>query len=159
MTASLQAKCKPELRSSPKVRLPRHTEGTVAVTNLELVQEMFEAIQSGDVRTLERVLDDNLSFTLAGTSPFAGKTVGRDNVLALLGEISAKLGIANVVHGVYEGAAGVVAHQTGAAAGYADESLVLFKIDGGRVIAVVEFLLDVAGFDRYAMAAVAQARA
>jgi ketosteroid isomerase-like protein len=129
------------------------------VTNLELVQEMFEAIQSGDVRTLERVLDDNLSFTLAGTSPFAGKTVGRGNVLALLGEINVELGITNVVRGLYEGAAGVVVHQIGAAAGYEDELLVLFQIDDGRVTAVVEFLLDVAGFDRYAMASATQARA
>jgi ketosteroid isomerase-like protein len=120
------------------------------VTNLELVQEMFEAIGAGDVPTLERVLDDNLSFTLAGTSPFAGRTVGRSNVLALLGQINARLGINNVVHGMYEGPHGVVVHQTGAAPGYADESLILFQIDDGRIATATEFLLDVAAFDRYA---------
>jgi ketosteroid isomerase-like protein len=120
------------------------------MTNVELVQEVYEAIGSGDLPALQKLLGDDLSFTLAGTSQFAGRTVGRDNVLALLGQLSATLGINNVVRGMYEGADGVVVHQTGTAEGYADESLLRFDIKDGRITDAVEFLFDVAAFDRFA---------
>ncbi|HEY2271660.1 MAG TPA: nuclear transport factor 2 family protein [Jatrophihabitantaceae bacterium] len=119
------------------------------MTNLELVQRMFEAVAAQDLATLETVLDDNLTFTLSGNSPFAGRTVGRDNVLALLSKLNGELAISNSVHGLYDGPDGVVVHQTGTAPGYDDEALVFFKINNAQVTEAVEFVFDVAAFDRY----------
>lgn len=119
-------------------------------THLELVQRMFQAIGQGDMATLERLLHEDLTYTLAGTSSFAGRTVGRSEVLALLRKMNLELTIGNSVCGMYVGPDGVVVHQTGEGAGYHDESLVLFKIDAGRITEAVEFLFDVPAFDDYA---------
>jgi ketosteroid isomerase-like protein len=124
--------------------------------NVELVQQVFQAVGTGDLATLESLLDENLTFRLAGSSPFAGRTVGRDNVLALLARINQELEISNSVRGLYDGPDGVVVHQTGEAPGYTDEALLLFQINDGRITHAVEFLLDVDAFDRYATRLLAQ---
>jgi ketosteroid isomerase-like protein len=115
----------------------------------EVVQEVFAALGRSDMPAVHRLLAENLVMTLAGQSRFAGRHVGREKVLGLLGELSRGLSISNEPKGIYDGAGGAVVHQTGSAPGYADESLLLFKVADGRVYEVVEFLFDVPAFDAF----------
>jgi ketosteroid isomerase-like protein len=115
----------------------------------EVVQDLFGALGQGDMEAVNRLLAEDLVMTLAGQSRFAGRHVGRDKVLGLLGELSGSLGISNQPQGVYDGPDGAVVHQTGSAPGYADESLLLFKVTDGKVREVVEFLFDVPAFDTF----------
>jgi ketosteroid isomerase-like protein len=115
----------------------------------EVVQDVFAALEQGDMVTVNRLLAKDLVMTLAGQSRFAGRHVGREKVLGLLGELSGSLGIGNQPQGIYDGPDGAVVHQTGAAPGYADESLLLFKVADGKVREVVEFLFDVPAFDAF----------
>ncbi len=116
---------------------------------VELVQRVFQAIAERDKPTIDRLLADDLSFSLAGTSRFAGRHIGRETVLELLAELSGTLGISNEVIGMYDGPDSAVVHQTGAAPGYRDESLILFKVSGEQVREIVEFLYDTDGFDAF----------
>jgi ketosteroid isomerase-like protein len=115
----------------------------------EVVQEVFAALGRGDMVAVNRLLAEDLVMTLAGQSRFAGRHVGREKVLGLIGELSGTLGISNQPKGIYDGPDGAVVHQTGSAPGYADESLLLFKVTDGVVQEVIEFLFDVPAFDSF----------
>ncbi len=102
--------------------------------------------------TVNRLLADDLVFSLGGTSRFAGRHVGRDTVLGVLAQLNGALGISNEVRGMYESGDGVVVHQTGSAPGYSDTSLTLFTISEGQVSEVTEFLFDPVAFDHFVAA-------
>jgi ketosteroid isomerase-like protein len=115
----------------------------------EVIERLFQALAARDMATANRLLADDLTFSLGGTSRFAGRHIGRENALTLLGELTETLGITNTVHGIYDGHDGAVIHQTGEVAGYSDESLILFRVKDGQVREIIEFLYDPTAFDAF----------
>jgi ketosteroid isomerase-like protein len=114
------------------------------------VQRLFEAFGAGDMETVTSLLADDFSFELAGTSRFAGRTTGRDKVLALLGDLMQTTGMQNEVIGMHQAGDDVIVHQRGRANnGYEDESLLLISSRDGKIASMKEFLFDVAAFDAF----------
>ncbi len=114
-------------------------------------QRLFQAFGQGDMAVVNTIMADDLTFELGGKSRFAGRAEGRDNVLALFGDLMGSLQISNDVVGMYPTDAGVIVHQRGHGKdGYTDESLLLMSVSDGRITAIKEFLFDTDPLDRLA---------
>lgn len=73
---------------------------------------------------------------------------GRDAFFLLQDELGAELGIDNDLVALHDIAGGAIAHQRGRGRdGYEDEALLLFTVDGGRIVSVKEFLFDHTALD------------
>ena len=120
------------------------------MATVDEVQKLFQAFGSGDMATVTSLLSDDFTFELAGSSRFAGRTTGRNAVLALLGELMQTTGMENEVIGMYQAGDDVIVRQRGRAKdGYQDESLLLISSRDGQITSMREFLFDVAAFDAF----------
>jgi ketosteroid isomerase-like protein len=109
----------------------------------DVVKRAFAAVQDGDMAAVAALLDEGLVFELGGRSRFAGRHEGRDAFFQLQGDLGATLEIRNEVLAIYDIEGGAILHQRGIGRdGYQDETLLLFSVDEGRVIAVKEFMFD-----------------
>ncbi|CAA9460095.1 MAG: hypothetical protein AVDCRST_MAG14-2279, partial [uncultured Rubrobacteraceae bacterium] len=79
MTAGRERRFAPKEKEEEKLMTAQSNEQLGARTNVEVVQETYEAVGRGDIPALLDVLTDDVEWTFQGPSviPFAGTRRGR----------------------------------------------------------------------------------
>ena len=113
---------------------------TKAQENVALIRRGFEAFNKGDIATLSELLTSDCVQHMAGNNRFTGEHKGRDNVLAMYGEMAQLTdGTMQAVLGdVYATDHGAVALYTASAKrngkSTEDKMALVFTIVDGKVI-------------------------
>ena len=119
-----------------------------APDNKQLIQGIFEALSNGDSRPFVETLADDVRWTVMGTTPWSRTYEGKRSVLTdLLGELRNRLADryrASARRVIAEGdlvvveARGQATTKTGIP--YNNEYCFLYRLDGGKIREVTEYL-------------------
>jgi ketosteroid isomerase-like protein len=116
--------------------------------NIALIRSGFDAFNRGDVDHLSKIMTSDCVQHMAGSNRFTGDHKGRDNVLAMYGELAAEtdgtFGVA--LERVYANEHRAVAtfRSTAARKGKKldQQSTLVFEITGGKISDLDELALD-----------------
>jgi ketosteroid isomerase-like protein len=124
--------------------------------DIELVERGYAAFSGGDVPTLRELIDPNVTWRVAGSSPLSGVKEGIEEVLGYFGTVAQETGGTLRVeltgcladgHGHVLG----LSQTTGRRAGRSLQMHegILFTIHDGRVVETIQLMDDVSAFDAF----------
>jgi ketosteroid isomerase-like protein len=121
---------------------------TKAQENVALIRRGFEAFNTGDIATLSEIIANDCIQHMAGNNRFTGDHKGRDNILAMYGEMAELTGgtMQAVLSDVYASEHGAVALYTAKATrngkSVNDKFALVFQLMDGKAIDIDDVPLD-----------------
>jgi len=123
--------------------------------NLETVRRAYAAFGSGDMETLLGMYDDDAVHVVPGSSKVSGAHKGKDNILALYGqlfELSGGTMRVELEHALSDGDDRVVSIHTASlekdGESYAQKEALLITFVDGKIVELQDFFEDIALNDR-----------
>lgn len=123
--------------------------------NVALIQRGFAAFNSADVATLSEIIADDAVQHMTGSNPFTGDHKGRDNVLAMYGQLGETSNgtFQAVLQDTKPDGDTVIATYAGKAErdgkALASTNTITFTIRDGKIVDLVDVPADLAAWDAF----------